>query len=252
MEANWKRIFSAMIVLTVIEFTVSAQNNVPKFQLGLAVGVFVYQGDLTPEALGSYRTIRPAINLFASKLMSPSFAVRTNLAFGGLRGDDAAYDQPEYRKQRAFNFKSPVLEATGIAEWNVLGRNYQTKGFAPYVFGGAGVSFLRIQRDYSQLNTEYFGTTSPIVTGLNTDIQHSPPRVLLVLPVGVGVRYYFSDRIGISAESSYRIMSNDYLDGFSQSVDPVRGDHYYSHTVGVVYRIGKKNTLACPAFPSGR
>ena len=118
-------------------------------------------------------------------------------------------------------------------------------------FRGRRRKFLRIQRDYSQLNTEYFGTTSPIVTGLNTDIQHSPPRVLLVLPVGVGVRYYFSDRIGISAESSYRIMSNDYLDGFSQSVDLVRGDHYYSAYRWSGLSNWKKEYAGMPGFPIG-
>jgi len=246
MEANWKTVFCATATFTIISFTATGQMNVPKFQFGLSGGIFVYQGDLTPEALGSYRTVRPAISLFAAKLLSPSFALRGNLAFGGLRGDDAAYDQPEYRKQRAFNFRSPVLEASGIGEWNVLGRNYQTRGFSPYVFAGAGVSVLNVHRDYSQFNEEYFGTNSPIIPGINADIQHSPPKLLLVLPVGVGVRYYFSDRIGISAETSYRIMSNDYLDGFSQAVDPVKGDHYYSHMVGVVYRLGKKNTLNCP------
>jgi len=64
--------------------------------------------------------------------------------------------------------------------------------------------------------------------------------------VGVGVRYYLSDKIGISAETTYRVMSNDYLDGFSQAANPAKGDHYYSHTIGAVYRLGKKNTLDCP------
>jgi len=165
-----------------------------------------------------------------------------------LRGNDAAYDHPEYRQQRAFNFHSPVIELSGLAEWNVLGRNYASRGFAPYLFAGGGISFLRIRRDYSNFNAEYFPSTSEIFAGLSADAQHSTPRVLLVLPVGVGLRYYFSDRIGISAETSYRVMSNDYLDGFSQSANPAKGDHYYSHTIGAVYRIGKKNTLDCPVI----
>ena len=135
-----------------------------------------------------------------------------------------------------------------MAEWNILGRNYISRGFSPYLFAGAGMSLLQVKRDYSRLNAEYFANAPELFTGLNADIQHAPPKVLLVMPVGVGVRYYLSDKIGITAESSYRIMSNDYLDGFSQSVDPARGDHYYSHTIGIVYRLGKKNTLACPVI----
>lgn len=248
MKSILKEIFCVIVILVRIHFIAEAQTNIPKFQFGFSAGTFVYQGDLTPDALGSYKTLRPAINLFASKFLSSSFALRGNLAFGGLRGNDAAYDHPEYRQQRNFNFRSPVIELSGLAEWNILGRNYISRGFSPYVFAGGGISFLRARRDYSNLNVEYFGSTSELIAGLNTDVQRSPPKVLLVLPVGVGVRYYLTDRIGISAETSYRIMSNDYLDGFSQSANPNRGDHYYGHTIGAVYRIGKKNVMDCPVI----
>lgn len=224
----------------------SAQTNDPAFQFGVSAGTFIYQGDLTPSAIGSYRTLKPVISLFASKLLGPSFALRANLAFGGLKGDDAKYSKPEYRQQRNFNFTSPVVEISGLAEWNILGRNYINRGLSPYLFAGVGYSFLKIRRDYSNLNTEYFSAESGLVTGLATDAQRSLPKGLLVLPVGIGTRYYLSDRIGISAETSYRIMSNDYLDGFSQSANPGKEDHYYSHSIGIVYRMGKKNTLACP------
>jgi len=246
MKSILKVIFCVLVILVSIQFIAEAQTNVSKFQFGLSAGIFIYQGDLTPSALGSYRTLRPAINLFASKFLSSSFALRGNFAFGGLRGSDAAYAHPEYRQQRNFNFGSPIVEASAIAEWNVLGRNYASRGLSPYVFAGGGISVLRIRRDYSNLNGEYFGTASEVITGLSTDEQRSPPKILLVMPVGVGVRYYLSDKIGISAETSYRIMSNDYLDGFSQSANPKRGDHYHSHTIGVVYRIGKKNLMDCP------
>ena len=248
MKPILRKIFFVLLILVPVCFTCDAQDNLPKYQFGIMGGAFVYQGDLTPEALGSYKTLRPLIQLLASKFINSSFLIRGNLVFGGLHGDESRYDQPEYRQQRAFSFHSPVMELSGVGEWNILGRNYISRGFSPYLFAGAGVSFLRIRRDYSRLNAEYFANAPELFTGLNADIQHAPPKVLLVMPVGVGLRYYLSDKIGITAESSYRIMSNDYLDGFSQSVNPAKGDHYYSHTIGIVYRIGKKNTLACPVI----
>ena len=254
MKTTWREIFCVMIILVRLHFSSGAQfievaqTNIPKYQFGLSVGTFVYQGDLTPDPLGSYRTLRPVINLFGSKFLSPSFALRGNLAFGSLHGDDAAYDHPEYRRERNFNFHSPLLETSAIAEWSILRSNFISHGFAPYVFAGGALTFLHIHRDYSNLNAEYFGTNSDVIAGLNRDLQHSPPTLIWAIPVGVGVRYYFSDKIGISAETTYRIMSNDYLDGFSYAANPAHGDHYYSHTIGVVYRIGKKNTLDCPGF----
>lgn len=235
-----------LVLLVLFNVPIHAQQNVPKFQLGLGVGTLVYQGDLTPNSIGSYRTIRPAINLFAGKIFSPSIAARVNLHLGRLIGDESRYDNPEYRQERNFYFTSRVTEVSVIGEWNVLGRNYRSRGFAPYVFGGAGYSFLTIHRDWSRLNASHFNLESNVLTGLPEDQQHRVPSGLLVFPVGAGLRYYFNDRIGVSAESAYRISSTDYLDGFSQSVNPKEKDHYYSHTVGVVYRIGKKNLLDCP------
>lgn len=234
------------ILLNSISPALHAQTNNPKFQLGIGAGTFIYQGDLTPSKLGSYRTMRPVVQLFASKFFSRFLALRGNIAIGGLKGDDAKYDSPEYRQQRNFAYRTPVMEITAMAEWNILGRNYRTKGLAPYLFAGAGASFLRVRRDWSNLNTSYFSAESQMMTGLSEDVQHRTPRVLPVVPVGIGLRYYLSDRVGISVETNYRLFSTDYLDGFSQAANPSRKDHYYSHTIGVVYRIGKKNMLDCP------
>ena len=220
----------------------------PKLQFGIGAGTFIYQGDLTPSGLGSYKTMKPQVNIFASRFLNSSFSVRANVFIGSLKGDDSKYNKPAYRQERNFKFRSSVAEISGIGEWNILGRNYVEKGFAPYIFGGIGYSFLKIRRDWSALNTEYFSAESSLMEGLAEDAQHSVPRGLIVFPVGVGTRYYFSDKFGISAETSYRLSATDYLDGFSRSANPAEKDHYYSHSVGVVYRLGKKNTFDCPVI----
>ena len=97
-----------------------SQTNNPKFQFGVGAGTFIYQGDLTPSSLGSYKTLKPVVNLLATKFFNPFLSLRANLALGGLKGDDAKYSYPEYRKERNFNFRTPVTEISGIAEWNIL------------------------------------------------------------------------------------------------------------------------------------
>lgn len=226
---------------------VEAQSwNVPKYQLGLGVGGFVYMGDLSPSSLGSYKTTQPGFALSAARLFSPSFSLRANLAIGSLRGDEAKYDQPEYRAHRAFAFKSSLVELSVLPEWNILRKNYESKGFAPYVFAGAGISFLSIKPDASRLDLAYFGDGTSILTGLQADEQQRLPRAKFVLPVGIGMRYYINDTWGVQAETSYRFMNTDYLDGFSQSVNPGKGDAYHSHFISLIYRIGKKDQLDCP------
>lgn len=227
-------------------FHLHAQHY-PKYEFGINLGFTVYQGDLTPEQLGSFKTQKLAIGLQAAKLLSPSFSVRATFLRGKLKGDDALYASPEFRQQRNFNFSSPVTEFTGQLVWNPLGRNYSEKGFSPYFFAGAGIAFLRIKRDWSGLNSSYFNSEiSTLFSGLAADTTHSVPRLIPVIPVGMGIKYFFTPKLGMNAEAAYRLGYTDYLDGFSEAANPDKKDHYLNYSVGIIYRTGKKNMLKCP------
>ena len=67
------------------------------------------------------------------------------------------------------------------------------------------------------------------------------------MPVGAGVRYGFSPALAVYAESAYRLMFTDYLDGFSKATNPDGNDHYQTISVGVIFRPGSKGKLACPS-----
>lgn len=223
-----------------------AQNQ-PKYEFGINLGFTVYQGDLTPQQLGSFRTQKLALGLHASKLLSPSFSVRGAFLRGRLKGDDGLYTNPEYRQQRNFNFSTPVTEFTGQFVWNPLARNYAEKGFSPYFFAGAGFAFLRVKRDWSGFNSSYFDSeTSTIFSGLAADTVHSVPRLIPVIPVGMGVKYFFTPKLGMNAEAAYRLGYTDYLDGFSEAANPAKKDHYLNYSIGIIYRSGTKNRLSCP------
>ncbi|MBI3137127.1 MAG: hypothetical protein HYZ15_00920 [Sphingobacteriales bacterium] len=227
----------------------SAQSNHPKYVFGLNLGFTVYQGDLTPERLGAFKTQKLSAGIHASRLLSSSFAVRGNLTRGRLKGDDARYDQPEFRQQRNFNFTSPLTELSVQLLWNPAGRNYTDKGYSPYLFAGAGFAFLHIRRDWSRFNPSYFGVESAdLFPGLAADTAHSLPRVIPVIPVGAGINYFFNSRLGANAETSYRLAYTDYIDGFSQSANPRRKDHYLQYSVGILYRTGKTDPLKCPVI----
>ena len=148
---------TATIIVSLCYFPVAAQHSVPNYEVGAAISAFIYQGDLTTHRFGSVETTRFGINLYTSKIISPSFMLRTNLAIGSLKGDDVKYNKPAFRKQRNFNFRTPVFEVAQLVVWNLLKRNYKDIGFSPYLFGGAGLSFLKIKRDWSNFNAAYFG-----------------------------------------------------------------------------------------------
>lgn len=231
---------------------VKAQLDLSGYEIGVAVSGFVYQGDLTPSRLGSYKTLKPGVQIFLSKIISPMFSLRTNLSIGKLKGDDAKYAVPEYRQQRNFNFNTPVFEISELLVAEVLENNStrQRSRLSPYLFAGVGLSFSNIKRDWSRFNAEYFSTETSTIQGLADDAQHSLPKTIPVLPLGIGIRYSLSKSISLSAESSYRFTFTDYLDGFSQAVDPSRRDSYQTYSVGIIYQFQKTTHRGTVPYPS--
>jgi hypothetical protein len=227
-----------------------AQINLSKWQVGVNGGVFIYQGDLTPNAIGSYKSPGPVFGLNISRVLSPSFAIRGNFVFGHLNGDDALYNSPLYRKERNFRFTALLGEVSALLVWNIFGNNSNELGlrFSPYLFTGAGIGFINISRDFSRMNKQFFVEDSKQTLGLAADILHQTPRVIPVLPIGVGLEYYLSQKISLTLETNFRYTFTDYLDGFSYAANPAKKDFYHSHTVGVVYRWSGKDKLGCPAM----
>ena len=223
-----------------------AQINHPLYEVGVMISGFVYQGDLTPKRFGSFETTRLGFSLFGSLLLSPSFALRGNFSYGGLKGDDALYKHPAYRQQRNFNFRTPVTELSVLLSWSPLADQYDSRRISPYLFTGGGISFLRIKRDWSQFNASHFGEEPELIERLGEDQAVTPPRSIPVVPVGAGIRYRLTQRIAVNVESSYRFLFTDYLDGFSRAANPEKNDNYHTISAGVSYRIGQKDMLGCP------
>ncbi len=243
---------SSLLTVVIISgnfYLVNAQIDLSKYEVGLSGGVFVYQGDLTPQALGSYKTMKPQLALHLYRIISPAFSVRFNINRGKLYGNDAKYSNPDWRQQRNFNFTTPVTELSVQGVWSFL--QSRSPRFSPYVFAGAGFSFLKIKRDWSNMNTTVFNDGSDVQAGLAIDAAKSTPRIMPVVPVGAGVRYALNDRFSLIGETSYRLSFTDYLDGFSKAANPNKNDHYLSHSIGVIYSFNKKNTgkskLGCPS-----
>jgi hypothetical protein len=247
-----KNVIKTLVALIFISFfqdmPMHAQTKYSPYEFGLGAGQFIYQGDLVPTPAGSYNTLRHGFTAFGSKIIGPSFSIRANFAFGKIAGDDAKFSLPAWRKERNFNFTTPVVEATALLVWNVLGKNNDGYGFAPYVFGGAGLSYLNIKRSAANFNTAFFSEEPAVIAGLEADLAHRLPRLTPVLPVGAGIRYAVNRQLSIYAESSYRLMFTDYLDGFSQAANANKNDHYYTNSIGVIYRLAGKNTLKCPVI----
>lgn len=239
-------------IVFIVFLSTSIKSNAQFYKdmsVGLNGGMYVYQGDLTPERLGSFRTMQPGFSLFAKKPINHFLAARLHITIARLKGDDSRYSEPEYRKQRNFYFTSSVKEFSGQLVWNVLGKNYEDKGIQPYIFSGAGVSLIRTRKDYSRMDPTVFGDGSDVVAGLAVDNAHGTPRALFSVPVGVGAEYPISNRFSVNIETLYRFIFTDYLDGFSQSANPKLKDHYHSTSAGLIYKFGNRDKgIGCPVM----
>lgn len=237
------------IVLSLVFIALNSNAQFYKdMSIGLNGGMYVYQGDLAPSRFGSFKTIKPGVSLFATKPINSFLAARVHFSYAKLKGDESRYSEPDYRQQRNFAFTTPVVELSAQGVWNILGKNYESTGFSPYVFSGAGISFINVKKDYSRLNPAVFGDGSVVYSGLVADNAHGTPRKLLAVPVGIGTEYSISDRLSVNIETSYRFIFTDYLDGFSQSASPKYHDHYHSTSAGIIYKFGMKDNggVACP------
>lgn len=241
-KSTRKQPLFSLVLLFISTFSFAQIES--KYSIGVNLGMLVYQGDLTPTRMGSFKTPGFVLGVNGSRKLSPVLSARLDLNFGQLKGDDAAYKTPAYRQQRAFAFKSPVTEIIASAVYEPLGSE---KKFSPYLFAGVGLASLAIQRDYSRFNAAYFETEPAIIQGLKEDSLHRLPRTIPILPVGVGLRYRLSEKLSLHSEASYRIMSTDYLDGYSQAVNPAFKDHYFKYSIGVSFSLDGKSKYDCPS-----
>ena len=239
-------------ILFLLFIKVSAQTNlIPKYEIGILGGAFVYQGDLTPNALGDTKTMHFGFGIYGSRTINRNLAIRLQLLRGRLRGDDGKYDNPDWRQHRNFNFKSPATELSAMAVWNIPGLNANDAGiinFSPYVFGGLGYSFLKIKRDWSEFDYAHFSGETGVVTGLTEDINHKVQKGIFEIPFGFGVRYGINEKLSFNMEGTYRLTNTDYLDGFSQAANPDKNDHYHTLMFGLIYSFGKRNKWDCPVM----
>lgn len=236
----------------VLSFVTIVQGQVPtplsKWELGLSAGPMIYQGDLAPSIAGSFKEVSIGGMVSATRLLDRSFGLRTGLTLGELRGDDRKYGNEAWRQARALRFRTTAVELSESLVYDLFGNNDNHLRFSPYVFAGVGYTFLRVRRDASRFDSTYFASAqgARVINGLRADLARDPPRGVLVVPVGVGVRYVLTPAWSLNLEANYRFSETDYLDGFSRVGNDGRNDHYYSIMLGVLFKILPNKEMKCP------
>ena len=65
----------SLLLLGTMRFSY-AQPDLSHWQIGVNAGTFIYQGDLSPSRLGSYKTMKPDLGIYVSRILSPAIAVQ--------------------------------------------------------------------------------------------------------------------------------------------------------------------------------
>jgi hypothetical protein len=218
--------FLAAVVIAVVIFSAplrsAAQNAiVQEGEFGIGLGSAHYFGDLNTRA--HLNRPKMAATIFFRKNFSNYISGRIGASFARLGYSDAYNTFNEYMHRRNLSFNTNVWELTLQGDFNFFRFMPGEPGlnFTPYVTFGVGAFSYD---PFAYLNGEKF-----FLRPLNTEGQGSslyPDRkpystMALCVPIGVGIKYSFNERINIGFEILHRFTNTDYLDDVSKTyVDP--------------------------------
>lgn len=190
----------------------SSQTYYGGNEFGITAGGTQYFGDLNNHY--GFQNIRPAVGAFARFHLTPYIALRTNILYTQVGYSDS-YNSNEFERLRNLSFKSNVLEASAMAEFNFF--RYATgeinSRFTPYLTGGVGVFKFD---PYAEVNGGTYKLRDLGTEGQNagySDRKYSGYSVCF--PVGMGIKYWLRPGLNLGIELADRLTLTDYLDDVS-------------------------------------
>jgi len=232
-----------------------ASVNAQQSEIGLSLDAWNYLGDLNGQSTPYLPETQIGFGLFYRNNFSNSFSLRVNAQYGSISGADANFPN-RASDANAMSFSSTFFNIGGQVEWNFLGGPgqgnvyYEADGrrvssedldsgnhgtlyradgtvfsgtptlgrrWVPYVSVGIGATF--------------FNPTLVSATPVNTDYS----KAALIIPVGLGIKYYMNDKWVLGLEGMIIPSTTDYLDGASRRTDT--NDWYASLSLSVGYRL---------------
>nr|WP_315347121.1 DUF6089 family protein [Hoylesella enoeca] len=201
----------------------SAQDDMEyRWEAGAAIGTVAYDGDFNGNIL---RGMQPAGVLLLRRILNPYMALKFGVSYGRLKGSSANVKTfyPTYRRQ-SYRFDNALTDIGIAYEYNFwpygTGRDYRgAKRLTPFVMVGIGGTY---------------------VTG---DGKHV---FTAQIPLGLGVKYKWGERLNIALEWAMHFSLSDELDGVK---DPYgvkssgifkNTDGYSTLTVGLTYNFAPK------------
>lgn len=224
-------------------------------ELGVSLDAWNYLGDLNANSTPYLGETNIGIGLFYRNNFANQFSLRINAQYGSISGDDANFPG-RISDANAMSFTSSFFNIGGQLEWNFLGG--PGHGNVYYDADGRRVSSDDLASGnhgtlYKADGTVFSGSPSfgrswvPYVTVgvgatfFNPTLVSDPvltddySRAALIIPVGVGIKYYINDRWVLGLEALLIPSTTDYLDGASRRMDT--NDWYANMGLSIGYRL---------------
>lgn len=219
-----------LVLSMALSLCVSAQKI--DWELGLFVGGAVYQGDLTSK-LVDLKQSSLGFGFTARYKYYYTLNFRGNLLVSKLSASDAA--NTKRPTDRGYSFESTLVEFSGMAEYEPLGKLRDLKGgkkklpVSPYLLGGLGFCI-------SSPKPQFSPTDDPAVQSkIQQDLRGGFSKVHLIVPIGFGLRYDLSRDWMIGGEVAARYPFTDYLDGISKAANPNAKDWYWFFGIAAMH-----------------
>lgn len=183
-----RRVLLFLIVLCMVPLTMRAQDY--RFEFGPALGISGYLGDLNKSNMYKHPGLVGG-GIFRY-IANSRWAIKGNLLYAGLKGDSNDVESKFPHGER-YKFSSSVFDLGGQMEFN-------------FFHFGSGPRYKNYKR------------ITPYVTlgmGLTLATTNGKTGVALNLPMGVGVKYKFKERLNLGFEFTMRKCFGDNIDGYS-------------------------------------
>ncbi len=217
-----------LVVFIALKFIVVAQVS----EVGVALGGAVYNGTIDITLNNFLPQTTPFFGVFGKYRINDVVFVRAQISHTELYADEKKYPSSDWRFQRGLNFKTPLNELIIAGEWHffsfgeALSNTSSLKQYSFYALGGVGATNF---------------TPRPLADGNNvpdtflssTELQTNN-KTTLVIPVGIGARYMFSNNLALSGEIIGRKSFSSYLDGL-RAITSNRDDYYFSGGISIAY-----------------
>lgn len=192
-----------LLLLTFLALNANAQN----LELGFVLGATTYEGELSPvEAIEYLQTYRPAFGFFTRYHISRRIAVRADLRYATIFGDDAINSRP-----RNLNFRTRLGELTLLGEWAPFSLRLGPGVYAaPYGHAGGGLLYFNPQglRNNTYIDLAPLGTEGQGLPGYPEPYN----QFTYVLTAGGGAKIEFNEQWTLGGEVALRYSGSDYLD----------------------------------------